>query len=156
MGQPLLSLSISVNSLGRAVLYSLRLPQAIETAEANGVENASLLNAYKVLHVLNTWNPRRLSSWHGWIRNAVFEPTFIPCPRRLGTVCVPKNESYFSCEVCAAMDMISEMSFVGETSLAFSSHGISFSTKHIADCGSKQQMSFKFLSWTLQETLPRA
>ena len=49
MFQSLLSSSISVNSLGRAVLHSSRLhPQAIETAEANGVEGASLLKAYKV------------------------------------------------------------------------------------------------------------
>ena len=76
MFQSLLSLSVSVNSLGRAVLYSLRLhPQAIATAQANGVENTSLLEAYKVPHVLNPRNPHRLSSWHGWIQNAIFQTT---------------------------------------------------------------------------------
>ena len=120
-----------------------------------GVENASLLKAYKVPHVLNPRNTRRLSSWHGWIQNAVSQKTYyVECvrgiPMQLGTVCLPKDIIYFSGQVCAAMDMISEMPIAGETSLAFSSHGISFSTQHIAVCGPKQQMSFKFLSWTLQ------
>ena len=67
--------------------------------------------------------------WHGWIQNAVSQKTYyVECvrgiPRQLGTVCLPKDIMYFSGQVCAAMDMISEMPIAGETSRIFISWNI--------------------------------